>query len=411
LSLPLKLKPLALLAAGALALGACGSSSKSSDSSMSTTTTAMSSSVSDIKTAADLRASLDSLLGEHIILASKATGAALNGQTAEFNAYGTQLNDNGNKIGDIFGAVGGDSVKTQFNTIWSAHDGFFVDYTKAVAAKDTAKQTEAVNNLTNQYVPQFTNLVVSATGLPEATVKTLVTEHVTQTKAIVDDQAAKNWSKEYSDIGTAYTHMSMIGDPVAKAISDKNASKFPASDTQSASDLRVSLDSLLQEHLYLATFATDAALNGRSDEFTAASTALNTNGTDLGSAIGSVYGAAAQAQFNTIWSAHNGFFVDYTKAVAAKDEAGKSAAVSKLTGTYIPQFTDFLVNATGLPKDTVTSLVTDHVTETKGVVDAQAAGNWTDVANQDVAAGEHMKMIGDPLAQAIVKKFPDKFSK
>ena len=37
--------------------------------------------------------------------------------------------------------------------------------------------------------------------------------------------------------------------------------------------------------------------------------------------IGSVYGAEAKDEFNRIWSAHNGFFVDYTTGVATKDQA------------------------------------------------------------------------------------------
>ena len=97
-----------------------------------------------------------------------------------------------------------------------------------------------------------------------------------------------------------------------------------------------------QEHLYLASFATDAALAGRNDEFAAAGDALNTNGTDLGAAIGTIYGTDAQDQFNKIWSAHNGFFVDYTTGVATKDQAKMDKAVQDLTTVYLPQFADFL---------------------------------------------------------------------
>ncbi len=38
--------------------------------------------------AASLRTDLDYLLGEHLILAAKATGAALDGRSEEFEAYG-----------------------------------------------------------------------------------------------------------------------------------------------------------------------------------------------------------------------------------------------------------------------------------------------------------------------------------
>ena len=54
-------------------------------------------------------------------------------------------------------------------------------------------------------------------------------------------------------------------------------------------------------------------------------------------------------------------------------------------------------------------LTTDHVLTTKAIVDAQAAGDWTAAATADRTAGQHMVMIGDPLAKAIVAKLPDKF--
>jgi hypothetical protein len=173
---------------------------------------------------------------------------------------------------------------------------------------------------------------------------------------------------------------------------------------------RVALNQLLQEHLYLASDATAAALGGRSAEFAAAGDALNTNGTDLGAAIGSLYGTDAQDQFNKIWSAHNGFFVDYTTGVAKKDQAMQDKAVNDLTTVYLPQFSDFLAGATDLPKDAVTDLVKEHVLTTKAVVDAQATGDWTAAGAADRMAGQHMEMIGDPLAKAIVAKLPAKFA-
>ena len=91
--------------------------------------------------------------------------------------------------------------------------------------------------------------------------------------------------------------------------------------TSDAANLRTDLDYLLGEHLILAAKATGAALDGRTDQFTAYGGLLNTNGTDLGAAIGSVYGAEAEDEWNRIWSAHNGFFVDYTTGVATDDAA------------------------------------------------------------------------------------------
>ena len=176
-----------------------------------------------------------------------------------------------------------------------------------------------------------------------------------------------------------------------------------------AADLRTQLNLKLGEHLIFAAKATGAALGGRTDEFGAAGEALNTNGTDLGAAIGSIYGDEAKDEFNRIWSAHNGFFVDYTKGVAAKDKAMQDKAVENLTTVYVPEFAKFLSGATDVPEDALAALITEHVLTTKAIVDAQASEDFKAAAAADKSAGEHMAMLGDPLAKAIVTKMADKF--
>ena len=80
---------------------------------------------------------------------------------------------------------------------------------------------------------------------------------------------------------------------------------------------------------------------------------------------------AGQA-FLPLWRKHIGFFVDYTKALGAKDQAAADKAVADLTA-YAGEFAAFLSSANpNLPKATVTDLVTQHILTLKSVVDAQA---------------------------------------
>ena len=226
----------------------------------------------------------------------------------------------------------------------------------------------AVKDLTTIYVPEFSAFLAGATGLPEDAVAGLVTDHVLQTKAVVDAQASGDWEAAYDAIRAAYAHMQMIGDALAPAIAE---GKDIDGDAATAGvDFRVALNQLLQEHLFLASFATDAALGGRTDEFAAAGAALNTNGTDVGAAIGGLFGQEAEDELNRIWSAHNGFFVDYTTGVATDDMAMQDQAVNDLT-TYVPEFSAFLAGATGLPEEALAELITEHVLTTKAIVDAQ----------------------------------------
>ena len=364
--------------------------------------------------AAGLRVALDNLLGEHIFLAAKATDAALRGGTSdpEFTAYAAKLGTNGTDLGALIGAAYGNDAQNQFNTLWSAHNGFFVDYTVGVATSDAAKKAAAVDNLKMKYIAPFAAFLAGPTGLPQNTLVDVLTAHVLDTAAVVDDQGAKNYVKAYADLRTAYAQLYKIGDALAAGISSKLPNKFPGNPSNSAVQLRVSLNQLFQEHLYLASMATSAALRyGATDpEFMAAAGALNTNGTDIGAAVGSLYGTDAQSQFNALWSAHNGFFVDYTIGVATKDAMKKSDAVGNLKTKYIAPFAAFLSGATGVPQDALAGLLTTHVLTTAAIVDDQGAGDFAKASTDDRTAAQDMQMIADPLGAAFVKKFPAKFT-
>jgi hypothetical protein len=177
-----------------------------------------------------------------------------------------------------------------------------------------------------------------------------------------------------------------------------------------AAALRAGLNTLFQEHVYLASAATGAALGGREGEFKAAAGALDENSVAIANAIGSVYGADAEKAFLPLWRRHIGFVVDYTVGVATKDTAKQSMAVSDLVA-YTNDFGAFLSAANpNLPKTVVADLVKDHVVTLKSVIDAQAAGDLAKAYSATRMAASHMRMIADPLADAIVKQFPDKFT-
>ena len=177
-----------------------------------------------------------------------------------------------------------------------------------------------------------------------------------------------------------------------------------------AADLRVTLDGLLGEHALLAIEATQSGYSGAKD-FRALAKAVDANAVELSNAIGSVFGAAAGKQFlngKFLWRDHIKFFVDYTVALAKKDKAGQMKAVGNLKG-YIAKFSNFLATATGLPTAAVSKLITEHVMELKGQLDAYAAGNYRKSYALTREAYHHMIMTGDALAGAIVKKFPDRY--
>ena len=360
--------------------------------------------------AASLRVALNSLLGEHVILAAAATGAALDGRDAEFKAAAGALDANSVAISKAIGSVYGEGAEQAFLPLWRRHIGFAVDYTVGVATKDQAKQQKAVNDLI-AYTQDFGAFLASANpNLPKSVVADLVKHHVVTLKDVIDAQASRDYARAYAAERGAVAHMQMIADPLASAIVKQYPDKFTGKAEAATAGLRTTLNLGLREHAYLAGAATNAALGGRDGEFKAAAGALDANSVDIAKAIGSVYGKDAEQAFLPLWRRHIGFFVDYTEGVATKDKAKQDKAVSDLIG-YTQDLGAFLQSANpNLPKQVVADLVKHHVITLKSVVDAQAANDQTGAYTAMRAAAGHMQMIADPLAVAIVKQFPDRYT-
>lgn len=176
-----------------------------------------------------------------------------------------------------------------------------------------------------------------------------------------------------------------------------------------AAGLRVALNNLEASHVDLASAATRAGFDG-DKSFEASAGALAKNTDELSAAITSVYGEEAGVKFKEIWASHIGFFVDYTVAAKAGDQAGMAKAVQNLNG-YVEAISTFLSGANpNLPKEAVAQLITEHVGLLKEAVDKHGAGDYAGSYDaQDRARTQITTKIADTLAGAIVKQSPEKF--
>jgi hypothetical protein len=177
-------------------------------------------------TVSSLRARLSTLLQEHAILAANATGAALGGRQAEFEAAAGALDMNSIDLSKAIGTVYGAGAEQAFLSLWRKHIGFFVDYTVGLASKDNAKSEKAVNDLVG-YTQDFGAFLASANpNLPKDAVAGLVKTHVLTLKSVVDAQASGDAKQAYTALRDAAMHMQMIADPLTDAIAKQFPGKF-----------------------------------------------------------------------------------------------------------------------------------------------------------------------------------------
>lgn len=227
---------LAVVVSAAFGLAACGGGDddESESQTPAPAQTGMSDDTSDepadvdvMSPAADLRVTLDRLLGEHALLAVATTQKGLDGDK-DFEAIAGALDANSVELSEAIGSVYGDEAAEQFldgPSLWRDHIGFFVDYTVGLATKDKAAQDQAVDNLTG-YTGAFSGFLSGATGLPQDALQESVTMHVMQLKGQLDAYAAGDYEEAYRLFREAYAHMVETGDTLATAIVQQNPEMF-----------------------------------------------------------------------------------------------------------------------------------------------------------------------------------------
>ena len=177
--------------------------------------------------AADLRVTLDRLLGEHAQLAIAATRKGYD-RDRDFNAAAGTLDRNSVELAGAIGSVYGTKARNQFlngRFMWRDHIKFFVQYTVALKKRDKAGQRRAVGNL-KAYIEAFSGFLAGATGLPQSALRASITEHVMQLKGQIDAYSKRQYGTAYRLQRQAYSHMFMTGDTLAAAISKQFPGRF-----------------------------------------------------------------------------------------------------------------------------------------------------------------------------------------
>ena len=160
----------------------------------------------------------------------------------------------------------------------------------------------------------------------------------------------------------------------------------------------------LQEHAYLSTMVTSAAVGGRSTEEAAAVGALTDNTNTLATLLKDLFGASAAVQFYQIWPAKNAAVIAYATAPAG---AARQRARSQLTDVFIPRFSGFVETWTGLAA--FTPAVDSQVQGTIAVIDDQRSKSLAGVAADHRSAEASMELEADLLAAGAIAKLPKRF--
>lgn len=133
------------------------------------------------------------------------------------------------------------------------------------------------------------------------------------------------------------------------------------------------------------------------------------NQEDIGNAIAGIYGQSAGAALTRLLKEHITIAVDVVKAAKAGDKGGLASADAKWqkNGNDIA---DFLSKANpNLPRAAVADMMRMHLSTTTNEVVARLNKDWEGDIRAFDAVYDHILVMSDAIADAIVKQFPQRF--
>jgi hypothetical protein len=172
---------------------------------------------------------------------------------------------------------------------------------------------------------------------------------------------------------------------------------------------RAALRDLWLGHIFWVRNVVDARIAGDADRAKVAEQQVVANATALAGSIEPYYGKAASDKLFELLAGHWGAISGYLDAARGHQDAGKKAALDKLTANA-GQIATFLSSANPhWPADTVRGLFAAHGAHHVQQIDQLVAHQYAQEAQTWAAMKDHMYVIADALTDGLVAQFPDKF--
>ena len=348
--------------------------------------------------AVQLRSDLERLLGAHVLLADELVRARTAGQPARVTALAGSVDRNQAELAAAVSALAGPQAGESFAQVWSEHVDVLAAYATALVEGDRTAQSALRTRYTG--IEQRLGGALSAVAgnsVPRSAVQAAAAEHGEHLLDQADASAAGAHDTAFSVQRTAFGHMIMVADVLARGAA--TAKGLPTAELDAPRrQLQTALSRLLAEHMGLMVQAMRAAQD-RSPDFGAAGRAVNANTTDLGGAVATLYGKPASDQFLAVWGDHVEALIAYagTQEQAARDDA-RSRGVD-----YAPRLARFLAGATEqrLPAIELASALTQHDDHLRRQLDAYAEDDLDEAQAQAEQGYTHMFELASALAVAV----------
>jgi hypothetical protein len=275
----------------------------------------------------DVALKLESLLGQHAVLAAAMMRGRIRNDEDFGQAAHAAIGGNTDDLAQLIGAMFGAPAADRFRTLWAEHVNALFTYSRGLATDDATARDQARTALVMFENDLAEFLSSAAQGrLPQGTVRSAVLTHVDHLLEQADAYAMRDYPRSSAAYRQGYAHTFQLGHTLASTL-------LPPDQAVALEEpqwrLRSELGRQLGEHVALAIGTLRAGATD-SPDFAAAAAALDGNTSDLSAAIGSLFGEPAGSKFMTLWADHIDQLVGYTAGVAGGDEGKRTAARAAL---------------------------------------------------------------------------------
>jgi hypothetical protein len=357
----------------------------------------------------DAALQLESLLGQHAVLAADMMRGRIRNDEDFGQAANAAIGRNTDDLAQLVGALFGAPAADQFRTLWADHVSALFSYSRGLATDDAATRDQARSDLVRfeNGIAEFFS-TASQGRLPREAARSTVLTHVEHLVEQADAYAAKDYPRANALYREGYSHTFQLGHALATTL-------LPPEQAAALAEpqwrLRSELGRLLGEHVALAVGTLRAGATD-SPDFPAAAAALNANTSDLTGAVGSLFGEPAGTQFMTLWADHVDQLVAYTAGVAGGDSNRQEQALANLRG-FEDRLSAFLAAATDsrLPAAVLAKALLAHDDMLLRQVDAFVAKDYRQA--QDIAYHTYQDMFGlarqlsDAFGQTVAARLPE----
>jgi hypothetical protein len=350
----------------------------------------------------ELRGQFEQLFGQHALLATR----LMRGVVAESDDFAraatASLQANTDALTTEVAVAYGTAQEDQFRRLWQRHNDGLVAYATAVAGGNAVARLEARRNLIASCAAQGSWMEVASKGRIEASDGTgMMRDHVEGLMRQVDAFAARDYDRAYLLERDAYEQMYASGATLAKgSVSPQVAAGLDAPPEK----LRSAFSMLLGEHMELVVGAQRATFVGP-QEFEAAGAQVNENTAALGRAMGAIVGPDEGAEFQEAWAEHVEGLMDYSSAIAAKDEPARVRA-EKDMHTYAVDLAVYFSQPDPKRLDFVslTREITAHDRHLVDQINAYAARDYAQAQRMETHGYRQMASVSNLLVDAIQRK-------